>query len=258
MSGNYMEIANSSWMFLFCGLAVGYVFVQSFVFMGIAWQHGKEIGLEKSVMTKAMVNSALVSVVPSLPILLWMLTLLPTLGNYFPWLRLSVIGSGTYESTAANMTVTALGLEGLTDPNLSPSNYIVILMTMTVGIVWGLLILLFGAKSIDVQLAKVQGKNKLLFDKVVSGIFIAMLCIFTGPYFANYQKTVKDAAGVVTIILNKPGIVSMCVMVISAVAMLFLEYISKKFKLLFLSDFGLPLCMLFGMLAAKILTSMIV
>ena len=42
---------------------------------------------------KVVKSSALFSVVPSLPIIISYMILMPVLGKFFAWLRLSVIGS---------------------------------------------------------------------------------------------------------------------------------------------------------------------
>ena len=46
------------------------------------------------------------------------LLLVPSLGRYFPWLRLSVVGSAAYETMVANMAAEALGLESITVPDI--------------------------------------------------------------------------------------------------------------------------------------------
>ena len=59
-------------------------------------------------------SSAIFSIIPSLPIIVSYLLLVPALGRYFPWLRLSVVGSAVYETMVANMAAEAFGLESIT------------------------------------------------------------------------------------------------------------------------------------------------
>src|SRR5690625_5909705 len=90
MITDYLDIANGSLLFILCALTIGVVAIQSIFFIFVAWRRGKEVGLTKKVMRRTVTNSAIFSVVPSLPIIVMMLELSQALGRYFPWLRLSV------------------------------------------------------------------------------------------------------------------------------------------------------------------------
>lgn len=92
---DHFVIANSPLMFLLCGIVILYVLGQSLFFMIRAWKHGKAIGLSTQTMKSVITGSALFSIVPSIPILIILVMLMSALGNYFPWLRLSVIGSSS-------------------------------------------------------------------------------------------------------------------------------------------------------------------
>ena len=99
----YSNVANSPVMAIFCGLAILVVLVQAVVFFRVAWRQALEMGLSKADLMKVVKSSAVFSVVPSLPIIISYMILLPALGKIFPWLRLSVIGSATYETLAASI-----------------------------------------------------------------------------------------------------------------------------------------------------------
>ena len=103
----YSYVANSPVMFIFCALAILVVLVQAVIFFRTAWKRALEMGFTKGELMKVVKSSAIFSIVPSLPIIISYMILLPALGKFFPWLRLSVIGSATYETLAANMAVTA-------------------------------------------------------------------------------------------------------------------------------------------------------
>ena len=92
----YSFVANSSVMAVFCGLAILVVLVQAVLFFRTAWKQALQLGFTKSDLMKVVKSSAVFSVVPSLPIIISYMILLPALGKFFPWLRLSVIGSATY------------------------------------------------------------------------------------------------------------------------------------------------------------------
>lgn len=114
----HLTIANSPLMFVLCSIVILFVVVQAVLFMRRAWKHGTEIGLDKGIMKSTVTGSALFSIVPSIPILIILVMLMSVLGNYFPWLRLSVIGSSSYENVAANIAARSFGLLSYTDEGL--------------------------------------------------------------------------------------------------------------------------------------------
>lgn len=100
MEKMYFSVANSPVMAAFCGLAILVVLVQAAIFFRTAWKRALELGFEKRDLMKVVKSSALFSVVPSLPIIISYMILMPVLGKFFAWLRLSVIGSASYETLA--------------------------------------------------------------------------------------------------------------------------------------------------------------
>jgi hypothetical protein len=86
--GNYLDVANSPAVFLIVLVPVVFVLVQAVLFIRIGIR-----GMEKGTARKVIVNSAVFSIVPSLPIVITLAALILVLGTYIPWLRLSVIGS---------------------------------------------------------------------------------------------------------------------------------------------------------------------
>ena len=130
----YSHVANSSVMVVFCGLAILVVLVQAVVFFRVAWKRALELGLSGEDLMKVVKSSAVFSIVPSLPIIISYMILLPALGKFFPWLRLSVIGSATYETLAANMAVTSFGFDSLGGADFSPDIFGSLLWVVTLGV----------------------------------------------------------------------------------------------------------------------------
>lgn len=97
----HMTIANSTVMAMLCGITILIVLLQPLLFTLVALKRGKELGIEKGELKTAAKSSAIFSIIPSLPILISYLLLVPFLGRFFPWLRLSVVGSAVYETMAA-------------------------------------------------------------------------------------------------------------------------------------------------------------
>ena len=234
---NFLEVANSPLMFILCFAVIAIVFVQSIVFIRTAWKRGVEVGIEKSIMKKAMTNSAVFSVIPSLPIIIMLMVLSVPLGQYFPWLRLSVVGSASYESMAANMVATGSGLESMTDPNMTVAIFTTAMWVMTVGIVWGIIFNIFFMKSLDKFSKKVKASNNTFVPIFSSALFLGMLCVLSIPHAANVAKPT--------------GIVSF---IAAAIAALLCNKIAQATKIRAIGEFSLPISLIIGMAVAIVYT----
>lgn len=238
---NYLEVANSPLMFALCALTIGFVLLQALLFLQLAWRRGAEIGLEKTVMKKAMVNSALFSVVPSLPIIIMLMVLSVPLGRYFPWLRLSVVGSATYESMAADATAKAAGLAGITDPGFNLTIFTTALWVMTMGIIWGIVFNIFFMRSLDKFSKKAKASNNRFVPIFSAALFMGMISLMTAPYVVN----TRNVTGIIAIIT-------------SGITVLLCGQAAKATKIMAISEFSLPISMIFGMVAAIFYTHVIV
>lgn len=116
---NFTTIANHIIMFVLCLIPIILVLGQSAIYIRMGLKRTKELGVDQKNVKKAITNSAIFSILPSLPIVITVVALMPTLGKYLPWLRLSVIGSAAYETACAEMTMVGFGLSnGLKDAAL--------------------------------------------------------------------------------------------------------------------------------------------
>lgn len=230
---NFLEVANSPLMFALCFMVIAIVFAQSVLFIRTAWNRGVEVGIEKSVMKKAMTNSAIFSVIPSLPILIMLMVLSVPLGRYFPWLRLSVVGSAAYESMAANMAATGSGLESMTDPNMTMSIFTTAMCVMTVGIVWGIIFNIFFMRSLDKFSKKAKASNNTFVPIFSSALFLGMLSVLSIPHAANTSKPV--------------GIISF---IAAAASALLCGKIAKASNISAINEFSLPISLIVSMAVA--------
>ena len=83
-------------MFLWVGLLLLAVIFQCLVFMKRAWKHALELGLQPAQIKKGLTTGITISIMPTLPVLLVLMSLMPLLVTPLPWLRLSIIGSAYY------------------------------------------------------------------------------------------------------------------------------------------------------------------
>lgn len=107
-STNYLEYANSPWMWLAAATAVAVVVFQSVLFIRKSLRAAREISLSTEQVNKAVKSSVISSIGPSVVILVTMISLLVTMGAPVAWMRLSFIGSVNYEAMAAGFGAQAM------------------------------------------------------------------------------------------------------------------------------------------------------
>ena len=233
----YSFVANSSVMAIFCGLAILVVLVQAVIFFRIAWKQALQLGFTKSDLMKVVKSSAVFSVVPSLPIIISYMILLPALGKFFPWLRLSVIGSATYETLAANMAVTSFGFDSLGSADFSPDVFGSLLWVVTLGVFLSSMSALL-LKRFDVKMKSVT-ENPNSFGKVIPNImFLGMMATLSAPYLVDVG--------------NFPSVAAI---VVSATVMIGLNAVGTRYPAL--KEFAFSLSMIAGMASACLVTGLL-
>jgi hypothetical protein len=235
---SYLDVANSSLMFFLCLAVIVFVLLQAVLFIRVAWKRGLELGIEATTMKKAMTNAAVFSIVPSLPIVVMLTVLTVNLGQYFPWLRLSVVGSATYENMAADIVAKASGLAGIADPGFDLTIFTMAMWVMSVGIIWGIVFNIFFMKSLDRFSKKARESNNRFIPVLSSALFIGMLALMSSPYITN--------TGNVTSIVS---------FMTAAVAVLACGRAAAATKIRAIDEFSLPISLIAGMAAAVVWTN---
>ena len=229
---------NSPVLFIIVGFIILLVLGQSIFFLIKALKQGKKIGIDKKVLTNTIKSSAIFSIAPAIAIFIGVITLTGLIGNALPWLRLSVIGSLTYETTAAKTAMEALGINSV----VTAGEFVTIAIVMTIGIVPGLFLVPLLTKPINEGLVKIKKKNSAWGEIFMSSMFMGMISAFLGYIFCDVTK------GIV-------GWIPVFVMLISAVMMLIMGVIIKVTKLKMLEDYAIPISMVVSMICAIPLTN---
>ena len=97
-------------LYLLAGIIVLVVLGQSVFFLIKAWKRGMKLGMEKSKLRRVAVTAGVFTIAPAIAIVISVITLAKDLGVPLPWLRLSVVGSLSYETIAAANAESAMGL----------------------------------------------------------------------------------------------------------------------------------------------------
>lgn len=234
-----MDIKNSLPMFFICALPIVVVFLSTIVSMAHALGEAKRIGMDRAKVKQVLTNSALVSILPTVPIIISMAALMPALGRFIPWFRLSVIGAATYETMAADIAIKNVGvLEGIGATVIPGHALNSVLWAMTIGCITSLIMTLFFLKAFDNGVSsglQKGGKAGKIMLALTASAFPALLATQLVPFFFNLADPLK-----------------MITVIVGGVVGLLLETLAKVTKINLLREFSLPLGMVAAMAGAVI------
>ena len=238
-------------LFVLAGILVAVVLGQSIYFLIKALRRAKAIGMDTKKLTKTIRTAAVFTVAPAVSIVISVITLSKDLGLPLPWLRLSVVGSLSYEAIAASNAVSAMGLKLGEISQLTAQQYVNILLVMTISILVGIwLVPLIGKKLLGgmSSLGKRDAKWAEIFQ---NAMFIGMISAFVGFVFCDISRLWAPVEGFST----ASGLIPVAVMAVSAVIMLLCGLVMKVFKWRWVNDYALPISLIGGMAAAIPITA---
>ena len=231
---------NSPILFVIVGAIIALVLAQSVFFLVKACKRAKELGISRSTVKKTISSAAVFTIAPAIAVLVGVVALSKSLGIPLPWLRLSVIGSITYETVAAGNALEAAGVSASTTVT-DPALYITIAWVMTIGIAAGLILVPFLTKKIQSGMNKVGMKDKKWGEIFNNAMFLGMISAFLGYVFCDVGLIFKGDAS---------GFSPVLVMAVSAIVMAVCGLISMKAKIRWLTDYALPMSLICGMASA--------
>lgn len=236
-----LDLLNSWPIYLICGSIILFVMALSVFFMFRAWKAGIAIGMDKAKLRKTVISSCTFTLVPSISILVGVLTLSGSLGVPLPWLRLSVIGALHYETSVADIAARAVGLSGLSASEMTAEAFLTIALVMSAGIIWGMVLTVLFNKAYLKRL-KGSGKKekksggKSFGDVAMVAMFIGLVSAYLGSYVGTFTST--------------GNFMPLVVLVASAAAMAVFTWFTEKKNMLWLDNFSVAGSMLVGMAAA--------
>ena len=241
------EKLNSPAMYLITGAIVLFVAGLCVIFMIRAYKAGQAIGMDKKQLKKTITASATFSVLPSTAILLGVIALSGTLGIPLPWLRLSVVGALHYEASVADLAARGAGMNGLNASELTLEAFTSIAFVMTVGIIWGMVLMLTLGKTYCNRITRSNKKSKggrSFADVAMTAMFVGLISAYLGSYIAQMVQ-VKGGTLVFT-----GNILPLVTAGFSALAMAGMNYLVVKKKQGWVENFSIAGSMLIGMTAA--------
>ncbi|MBQ1212036.1 MAG: DUF5058 family protein [Clostridia bacterium] len=238
---------NSPILFIIVGAIIALVLGQSFFFLIKAMKRAKQLGIASSTLKKTISSAAIFTVAPAVAILVGIIALSKSLGLALPWLRLSVIGSITYETVAAGNALEAAGMNAGTTIS-DPSVFITVAWVMTIGIAAGLILVPFVTKKIQSGLLNVTMKDKKWGEIFNNAMFLGMISAFLGYVFCDVGLVFNG---------DTSGLIPVCVMLVSAVVMAICGLGATKLKIRWLNDYALPISLICGMASAIPFTNLL-
>lgn len=219
------EIANSSLMMILVVIGLVYIIGLSLAFLKKAYTRCLELGISKETMNNVIKSSAVFSIVPAISIVVGFFALIAVFQSVvWPWWRLSVIGSLSYETQISGLLASSFGQ---TMDNLTPQQFGAVLILMSIGMLSGFIILIPFGKKMCMSVTK--DENSSTWKYVFSGVFMMTL-------FAVYIPVILIG-----------DTVQACVMITGLVVAIVLGILAKKPGLGWLNNFIMAFTLIAGM-----------
>ena len=262
-------------LYIFAAILVAVVLAKSIYFLVKAVRRSKALGMDQSKIKKTIKTAAIFTIAPAVAIVISVMTLSKKLGLPLPWLRLSVVGSMSYETIAANNALSAMGQSLGSGTPLTAHQYVNVLLVMTISIMVGIWLVPAIGKKLQSGMKNMGNRDAKWADLFSNSLFIGMISAFLGFVFCDVSRLWSgDENGHVTVMVSQfledgskvqvpvkytatSGLVPVCTMVVSAVVMIICGLLMRKPKLKWLSEYALPISLIAGMAAAIPLTALL-
>ncbi|WP_010253448.1 DUF5058 family protein [Treponema primitia] len=229
---SFYDVAGHWLIYLMVSIGILFVAGLAVVSMRKSWKRAIAKGFPREKLMTVVKSAVSATIIPSLAIVIGFFSLVTILGVPWPWWRLSVVGSVTYETMAADSAVKAAGLDMTKLSMATAEDFVLVMFVMSIGIIGGLFFSPFASKSIQAGTMKLKVGDKRWGALGSSVFFMVILAVFVVPLFLDYSKT---------------GIAKLLTLVTSGVITVILNVLADKCKLGWLRGFTLALSLLLAM-----------
>ena len=240
-------------LFVLSALLIAVVLGQSVYFLVKALRRSKQLGMDQKKIRKTIKTAAIFTIAPAVSIVISVITLSKSLGIPLPWLRLSVVGSLSYEAIAASNAVSAMGLELGKISHLTAQQFVNISLVMTISIMMGIWLVPTIGKKLLGGMSSLENRDKKWADIFQNAMFIGMISAFVGFVFCDISRLWAPVEG----FSPTSGLIPVCVMAVSALVMVVLGLLMRKPRLKWLGDYALPISLILGMISAIPITALL-
>ena len=233
-------ILNSPLLYALVGGGIAIVLVIALIFFIRGRKRALELGISKSEFNSAMRGCVVLSIVPSIAVIIGLFSLAPLLGAPWPWFRLSVVGSLQYELMAADLATTGAGYESLSAFSAAddPSALGTIMFVMSISIMAGMVCNIFLTKRICMTANSLTAKGGAWGALAISCFTMAMMCTFGAVQLVS-------------------GLIPVLVFIVSAVITIGLSYVAVKKNIRWLNDYIMSIALIIGMASAVLFTNIL-
>ncbi len=231
---------NSPILFVLVGVVIAIVMAQSIYFLMKAWKRALKLGIDKGKLKKIVRTAIIFTIAPAVAIVISVIVLAKSLGVPMPWLRLSVIGSLSYETVAATNALSAMG-KTLNDTIANASEYVTVLSVMTVSILVGIWLSPIVCKRMQSGMLNIEKRDKKWGEILTNSLFMGMISAFIGFVFCDVLNVTKG---------DFSGLIPVCVFAVAAIVMMVCGMLMKKLNWKWLNDYALPISLILGMASA--------
>ena len=242
---------NHPLLFLLAGVIVAAVLAQSVYFLIKAVRRSKAIGMDQAKIRKPIRPAAIFTVAPAIAIVISVIALSKSLGLPLPWLRLSVVGSLSYETIAAENAVSAMGLTLGKIGSLTARQYVNITLVMTISIMVGIWLVPLIGKKLHNGMLSLGSKDGKWAEILNNAMFIGMISAFLGYVFCDFSMLWNPVPGAAA----TTGLIPVCVMAVSAFIMALCGLAMKRLRWKWVNDYALPISLVLGMASAIPITA---
>jgi hypothetical protein len=226
---SYMDIAGNRLVYGAVIIGILYILGLIALILRKSWMRALEIGYGNERLWRVVKISASYAFVPAVAVLVGFFTLVPMLGIPLSWWRLSVVGNTSYEIMAANM---AMNTAGVTDVfNATPREFILIMYVMAIGIMGGMVMSTILSERIQKGTFKLRTIDRRWSALGVSTYMITILTVFIVPIFLGFS-------------------VALLTLLTSAMIMVVLKLLIRRFEVVWLNEFSLTISMLTAMISS--------
>ncbi|MFI3141439.1 MAG: DUF5058 family protein [Clostridia bacterium] len=254
----FSDFKSDGFMLCIALLIIGFVVCQSLFFVIRAIKRAKQIGITNTQIKSSITSSAMFSIAPAIGIAMTVLVLSVALGNILPWIRLSVLGSITYEVPAAEAAIEASGLTtGISSAITDPTVFATTAWVMTLGSILPLILIPLFLKKIQSKVSGAAKKNSKWTETMSAAAFIGLIAAFLGRGISGLgEAEVLESGEIVNVSIGDgAGVLSLTAIVSSVVYMVIFVMINKKLNFKWLEAIAMPLSMILAMLTVVMVSN---
>lgn len=237
---------NSPILFVLVGVIILVVLLQSVYFLVKAWKRAQQIGMDKKKLKRIATTAAIFTIAPAVAIVISVITLAKDLGLALPWLRLSVVGSLSYETIAAANSLNAMGLTFGQTAELTATQYVTVAWVMTLSIMVGIWLVPVVCKKLQGGMITLEKRDQKWADIFQASMFIGMIAAFVGFVFCDVSNVFTG---------DMSGLIPVFVMMVSAIVMALCGMLINVPKMKWVNDYALPISLIAGMASAIPITA---